>query len=90
LGSILLNLGITFQDGLGVNLRICHDGFWSENDRKHPTKLFYDAFLLLALFAPYLKKNGNDPDELKRAEDSLKESQHCLKRCALMIANKNR
>ena len=50
LGPISLNLGSTFQDGLGVKLQICQDGFWSENDRKHPTKLFYYAFLLLALF----------------------------------------
>ena len=43
-------MGSTFHYGLGVNLQICQDVFGSENDRKHPTKLFYYAFLLLALF----------------------------------------
>ncbi len=45
-----LNWGSTFQDGVGVKLQIRQDGFWSEIDRKHPTKLFFYAFLLLALF----------------------------------------
>ncbi len=33
-GPIFLNLGGTFVFGLGVNLQICQDSFWSENDRK--------------------------------------------------------
>jgi hypothetical protein len=59
LGPILQNLGSTFHDGLGVNLQICQDGFWSENDRKHPTKLFYYAFLLVDLFPSSTQTNAN-------------------------------
>jgi hypothetical protein len=32
LGPFSLNLGSKFYDGLGVNLQICQDGFWSANE----------------------------------------------------------